>query len=133
MNITIYLPDEIAERAKSRKDIILSRILREALAELFEREDTMAKTLDGAKEIVLDLEDHEGRRYKGRIQGTKIAGSDNVEVFLTDENVVVYEPDRLMFNVCEEPESELRDLLRESDYIEAMIALGIEPIVDLAV
>ena len=131
MDITIYLPDEIADRAK-RQNVNLSRLLRDALAAQFQQEDAMAKTLEGASQVVLQLENEDGRTYKGRITATKIAGSGDVEVFLTEEeNVVVYEENKCKYSVCEDPEEDLRGWLTDDQYIEAMNALGIEPTVDL--
>jgi len=131
VDITIYLPDEIADRAK-RQNVNLSRLLRDALAAQFQQEDAMAKTLEGASQVVLQLENEDGRTYKGRITATKIAGSGDVEVFLTEEeNVVVYEENKCKYSVCEDPEEDLRGWLTDDQYIEAMNALGIEPTVDL--
>ena len=134
MDITIYLPDDIAARAK-KQNVNLSRMLRDALTAQFEEEDTVAKTLEDVKEIVLDLEDDNGHSYKGRITGTKIGDSGDVEVFLTDEqNVLVYDGSQLKYWVCADPEENLRDWLTDNDqYIEAMDALGISATVDLQV
>lgn len=127
MDITIYLPDELGERAK-KHNVNLSRLLRDALIAQFEQEDTVEKTLQREKEFTLRLEDQDGRTYKGRITGVEIA--ENVYL-TTDESVVVYEPDTLRFSVAEDPETDLEGMLPQDQYIKAMNALGIEPTVDL--
>ena len=52
MDITIYLPDEIAKRAKT-KGINLSRVLRDALAGQFAEEDAVNETLEHASTVTL--------------------------------------------------------------------------------
>lgn len=131
MDITIYLPDELALRAKSA-GVNLSRLLRDALIEQFHQEDAVANATQDATIVTLDLQDRDGRAYKGRITASRIAQTDRVEVYLTpEEKVVVYDLDQLRYDVVEDPEEELVDLLRDDDYLEVMNALGIVPTVDL--
>ena len=133
MDITIYLPDDIAQRAK-KQNINLSRLLRDALVEQFRVEDIMAKTLEGASEIKLKLENENGNIYTGRITGKKIASGDHVEVYLTkDERVIVYDFGNLKYWVeGEDWQVDLEDLIGDRDvYVEAMDALGREVTIDI--
>jgi len=136
VDITIYLPDELGQRAKSRPDINLSRMLRDALEEQFEEEAAMVKTLEEATVHKLNLEDDDGRSYVGTITGTKIADSSkgDVEVFLTDEqNVLVYDVDKQRYYV-DTGELDLEEVIGDRDaYMDAMHALGRTPTVALGV
>lgn len=134
MDITIYLPDELGQRAKADPNVNLSRMLRDALADHYQQEDAMAATIEGATEYKLTLEDDEGRTYTGRITATRIAQDGDIEVFLTgEENVVFYDGERLRYWVVQEPEDELRGVLNTEAYVDAMHALGQEVEVDLDV
>jgi post-segregation antitoxin (ccd killing protein) len=131
VDITIYLPDDIAQRAK-KQNVNLSRLLRDALVEKFRVEDIMAETLEGASEIKLKLENENGRMYTGRITGKMIASGNRVEVYLTeDERVIVYDFDNLKYWV-EDWETDLEALIGDRDvYVEAMDALGREVTIDI--
>jgi len=135
VDITVYLPDDLATRAKA-EGVVISRVLRDALIRRFEEEDMEAKTLEAARLVKLNLEDPDtGRVYVGRFTGTRIADSNRAEVYLVDgeeENaVVLYEPENLRKWVLDDPEEDLRGWLDEASYIAAMNALGITPEVDL--
>jgi hypothetical protein len=134
VDITVYLPDELGQRAK-REAVNLSRMLRDALADEFQRRDAMA-TAEHTLHLI-DLEDEDGHIYKGRITGSVIATADDTVVFSTDdERVIVYESDNLRFweaashDDPEGPEDSLR-FLPEDEYRAAMSALGITPVVDI--
>jgi hypothetical protein len=135
VDITVYLPDELGERAKREEDINLSRMLRDALIDEFARRDTVSKTLSDPQTIDLNLETRDGPlRYIGRITGTMIAeGHHDVRVFLTnDERVLVYDEQKLDYHdVTDDPESSLRSWLEDGPYIEALGALGIKPVLDI--
>jgi len=130
MDITIYLPDELGERAK-REGINLSRMLRDELAVELQRRATMAQTLNSPQTFELSLE-REGEGYVGRVTGKRIAEGRHVEVLLTDdERVLVYEERRSDYWVIEDPEEELRDCLDDDEYASALAALGLTAVVDL--
>jgi post-segregation antitoxin (ccd killing protein) len=132
VDITIYLPDELGERAK-RETINFSRMLRDALVAHFEEVDTVTRTLENAEEVVLALEDAEGRRYKGRFTAARLSDSDDPEVYLTtDGTVVLYRPGQLRYTTAQNPEEDLRGLLSDENYVAVMDALGIEATVDLS-
>jgi hypothetical protein len=77
----------------------------------------------------LELEDKDGRAYKGRIIGSRIdEGETDDEVDLTeDERVILYDSDKRDYWVVEEPFWE-QELAR---WPSALGALGVVPIVDL--
>jgi len=128
MDITVYLPDQLARRAKEATNLNLSRMLRDALTQHFHEEDTVDKTLEHAKKITLTLEDDEGRPYGGQFEGTELAE----DVYLTSEgSVLLYDPHRSRYSIAENPEEDLRSELKEEDYIAVMHALGITPTVAL--
>ncbi len=133
MDITVYLPDELGKRAK-RENVNLSRMLRDALIEEFQRRDTMKATLDDMQVYEVEVEDDEGKVYTGRITGSQIAydESGDVTVFLTDdERVIVHDGKRMKYWVLDDPEEQLRGWLGPAEYYEAVDALGITPVVDL--
>lgn len=54
------------------------------------------------------------------------------DVYLTDdERVIVYERDRTLHTVLDDPETELETWLSGDAYIQAMNALGLKPVIDL--
>ena len=135
MQITVYLPDEIGEKAKGA-GLNLSGLLRTAVIDELERRRAMEATLDELVEYEVDMVDDEGRSYIGRITGKRIAvGSRDEEVFVTDdERVLVYDPNdegRRMCAEVEDPAEDLQTILDSDLYVEAMSALGLKAIIDL--
>jgi len=133
VDITVYLPDEIGARAKEA-DLPFSRLLRAAVEEELNRREAVVETLTDSSEYeVLNLEDNEGRLYTGRLVGTMIAeGRNDVFVYLTDdERVLVHDNRHSKVHEIEDEEAELREWLEEEQYVEAMNALGLQPVVDL--
>jgi len=127
MDITIYLPDQLARRAKEASGLNLSRMLRDALTQHFHEEDTMTQALTHAKTISLDIDDKAGT-YRVQFDGIPLAEN----VFLTDEGkVIVYDERQMDYSIAEYPEEALRDQLTQDEYIEVMNALGITPTVAL--
>jgi hypothetical protein len=131
MNVTVYLPDELAKRAKDSPDVNVSRLLRDALEQHFQEVDAMTASLAEAKLVRLSLEDNDGRSYVGRFTGTMIADDDDVEVYLVEDGTVIaYESERLRYSVVENPSEDLQGLGTDA-YLDAMNALGLEAEVDL--
>lgn len=93
----------------------------------------MQSLLSKTHEYVLEVEDKDGRCFKGRIEGRLIAEDKHgATVYVTaDERVILYDESKLKFWVLDDPEDELRGELDTDAYIEAMNALGVEPTVDL--
>ncbi len=129
MDITVYLPDDLARRAKSA-GINLSRTLRDAIQAQFAEEDAIEATLQGAEDITLDLEDG----TIGRFTGTLIGSGHDVEIYLSEAgNVVAYDAGKQRFNVVDNPEEDLANWLPHDpeEYVNAMRALGLTAVVDL--
>jgi hypothetical protein len=133
VDITVYLPDEIAQRAKAQ-NVNLSRVLRDALTTQFAEEDTVSATLEESRTVTLELQTDEGRAYRGRMEATLI-GEDpatGTAVYLRRSGeVIAYRPTDRAFRTVEDPASELLAELPTEAYIAAMDALGIVPEVDL--
>ena len=134
MDITVYLPDDLGQRAKD-SEVNLSRMLRDALTAQFEEEEAMEAISAGATVHELKLEDKDGHIYNGTITGKEIAGNDRAQVFVTDRNnVVVYDPEKLVYYVEDERTENLEDLIGDQDvYLEAMHALGRPVTIDLEI
>jgi post-segregation antitoxin (ccd killing protein) len=133
VDITVYLPDEIARRAKAQ-NVNLSRILRDALTDQFAEEDTMRTTLDAAQAITLELRTEEGRSYRGRLAAVRIGrgAPDGADVYLRrNGDVVAHRAEDGVLTTVLDPENDLRSILPTAEYIAAMNAIGIVPEVDL--
>lgn len=133
MDITVYLPDEIAQRAKAQ-NVNLSRILRDALTDRFAKEDAVSITLDSAETITLDLQTEEGRAYRGRLTAVLIgrAATEPIDIYLRrNGEVIAYRPDDGTLVTVADPENDLRSILPAPDYIVVMEALGIVAEIDL--
>jgi hypothetical protein len=134
VDITIYLPDELGQRAKAA-GLNLSRLLRSAVTDEFERREQMAKTLSEPETYELGIEDPDGRGYIGRITGKMIAADDSLNgatAFLTeDQRVIVYHRQRYV--ELDDPVEELRDWFEDepAEYAAALEALGEKPVIDL--
>jgi post-segregation antitoxin (ccd killing protein) len=124
----VYLPDELGKQAKEA-GLLISQLAQDAVRAALERRRAVMATLEQAEEIRFSFEDRDGRLVTGRVSGKWLGES----VILTeDERLIVVDRDNLRYWEIEgDPEEALRDLLNEEDYIEAMTALGITPIVDI--
>lgn len=137
MNVNLYLPDELGQQAKEA-DLPLSQLLRAAVVDELERRAAVSETLKESEVHALDLEDKDGNPYFGRLEGRLIAYDDSqwtkpVAVFLTtDERLMVHEHEKFnLWEVENDPETVLRDLLGDGPFMEAMVALGIKPTIDV--
>jgi hypothetical protein len=132
MDITVYLPDELGQRAKTA-ELNLSRLLRDAVTDELERRAAVSSTLKDAQEYLLDLEDDEGRSYVGRLTGVRLsaAGEFGGVYLADDQRVLLHDSERGRLWEIDYPETELRDHLDDDDYIDAMNALGHKPIIDI--
>jgi hypothetical protein len=133
VDITVYLPDEVAQRAKAQ-NVNLSRVLRDALTAQFAEEDAVSATLENARTVTLELRTEEGRAYRGRMEATLI-GKDarrGTDVYLRQSGeVITYRSEDRRFWTVADPANELLAVLPTGEYIAAMDALGIVPEVDL--
>jgi len=84
--------------------------------------------------VTLELTTDEGRVYRGRMAAIRI-GEDartGTEVYLRRSGeVIAYRVEERRYRTVEDPENELLDVLPTDQYIAAMDALGIVPVVDL--
>jgi hypothetical protein len=128
-DVTVRIDTEL--RAKARElEINLSRLLEDELRAEVERRETLAVTLSEDVEVhELELEDNDGITYIGRLTGKLIASDDTNDVYLTDdERVIVHDTDAATFYVTDDPREDLQRLKREEGYLDAMAALGLDPI-----
>lgn len=131
MDITVYLPDELGERAKAVQ-LPFSRLLRDAVTKELNRKAAMSKTLSASQEYKVAVEDKDRRVFTGRITGRVIAVSGDLTVYLTDdERVLVHDAFRTKYWQAHDPQEELRNLLEGGAYQGAMAALGLDAIIDL--
>lgn len=135
VNITVYLPDEIGERAKAA-ELPLSRLLRDAVTTELERRAAMSETLTESETHEVGLRDKAGRIYYGRITGAMLAHESDSHrdrgVFLADDGrVILVEGDKGSYRVVDDPVEELRDELTTDTYIHVIHSLGQLPIVDI--
>jgi post-segregation antitoxin (ccd killing protein) len=135
VDITVYLPDEIGERAK-KEDLKLSRMLRDAVIAEFDRKDAVNRLLGETQTYEVELRDAAGREYTGRITGRLLYESLGQRFYLTETG-------RLLFVVddrYEEVEGGLDGAASfiagwAQDYpdqiLDACEALGVKPVIDL--
>lgn len=135
MNINVYLPDDIAQRAKAEQ-LPLSRMLRDAVTEELKRRAVMAETLTDSQTYEVEIETDAGA-FTGRIKGKEIAYDErnDVAVYLTDdERVIAYDSTRMQhYQLGDETDLvvDLRGWLSDEAYADAMHALGRKPVIDL--
>jgi hypothetical protein len=122
VDITVYLPDELGQRAKD-EGLPLSQMLRTAVIDRFAQADAQASLQDGMEVIELDLEDR-----VGRFTGTELAE----DIYLhEDGRVIVYKPQEERFYEVQDPVEELRGVLDEESYLEVVGLLGLTPVVEI--
>jgi hypothetical protein len=152
MDITVYLPDELGARAK-RAELKLSRLLRDAVERELDRRDAMGRLLDDGDPEVYEVTIHSqegtqgGLLLTGRITGRRVAGDDELGVYLTsDRRVIVHDAAMATYQRIDDPPSEMVSKLMgwlQSRYggaipedwdeilFQACDALGVQPMIDL--
>ena len=134
MDITVYLPDDLAQRAKAKPRGFISGVLRATLEAKFAEEDAMKATLGDAGTVTLELTTDDGHPYRGRMTATLIAEDPRTgtNVYLRQGGeVIAYRLEERSYRTVEDPQRDLADILPTREYIGAMGALGIVPEVDL--
>lgn len=82
--------------------------------------------------FAVTIKDPTGPTYTGRITGELVALEAYIHVYLTvDDRVIVYDERARQYQVIEDPDEQLRDLLSPEVYLKAIDTLGRRPIVDL--
>jgi len=135
MNITVYIQDELGAKAKEA-GLPMSALFQKAVTGELERRRAVEVTESKANTYEVDMVDEEGRRYTGRIIGTRMAeGHRGEQVYLgEDERVLVYDPNTEGQWQCyevEDAEEDLRQILDHEEYLATLSALGIKPTIDL--
>jgi hypothetical protein len=137
MDITVYLPDEIGERAK-KEDLKLSRMLRDAVIAELDRRGAMVETLSTIETYELwPMTNHEtGGLYVGRIRGKRLWSDGVREVYLTEDKRVLAHDGPDLYRFDERPEELVGNLADwmggpGPEFFEVCEALGIRPVIDL--
>jgi hypothetical protein len=131
MNVNLYLPDELGEKAKAA-DLPLSRLLQRSVTEELQRREAVTKTMKDAREHLVDLETKEGYAYQGRINGIEVHEDDRYRWFVTtDERVLVYDDENMSAEQVEERNLEQLAEHNPDAYAAVKTALGETPIIDL--
>ena len=129
MKRTIYLPDDLDAEVKE-SDINLSGLLQNAVREEMDRRKAISDTLSESEEIELTLLDDEERSYIGRFTGTMVAEGTTHDAYVNNEGKVILHDTR-DGKIYYIEAKELENYLGEAEYIEAMHALGENPIVSI--
>jgi predicted transcriptional regulator len=141
VDFTLYLPDEIAGRAKAAQaeGLNLSRLFRDAVTHELDRRDAMSAALMDAQKIELEVKDVQGRPYIVRFTGRILATDQSSErkrevvVYLVREAVLVYDSGNLQLHELKNPVEELASWVDQPSYFDAMHAIGQTPVVELDV
>lgn len=141
VNITVYLPDDVGDRAKAAK-LNLSGILREAVTETLHQRAWLEAARDGMAEQRVETSD--GRYGESpvilRFTGKLLASDDGTTVWLIEDGRVLVEDPERYSEFADAPEfadwvhEQGRDNLganAEAALRNAVAALGITPVVDL--
>ena len=136
MDITVYLPNDIGQRAKAAQ-LPLSGMLRAAVLDELQRMEAVAEALGDATDFRLELENKDGGPYTGTFSGVLLGHGDGAqEVYLTDdERVILYDPAKLDYWEYEDADDDelaeaLASLFRDNtEYMRIMNRLGISPVV----
>lgn len=131
MDVTVYLPDAIGAKAKE-EGINLSGTLRSAVEDELSRLETMRKSRDElgpAQEFKVKIISSD-KEFTGRVTGWVIDRNSDWEVYLTaDDRIIVYNEFRCEASSMSEDEA--RSDLSPELFPDALVFLGVEPIIDL--
>lgn len=141
MDFTLYLPEEIGQRAKDEQ-LKLSPMLRKAVIDELDRRDAVSKATTEEPQIYdIEMKTREGKAYIARITGKFIYGDPEAfGIYLKSDNQFVLVTDGEWEPLNErEVHERMRDYLDAShfeddamnDYIDACATIGIKPVIDL--
>ena len=137
MDITVYLPNELGERAKAA-ELKFSRLLREAVETELERRDAN----DGMTLHYVRQRDQDEHPLRLRFTGRVVAQRDDMTVYLTDSGKVLLTWDEVGYDLYPSADAfgdwfwgEDRQTYGEADYdvtlADAIEALNIPPVIEL--
>lgn len=127
-DVTVRIDTEL--RAWARElEINMSRLFEDALRAEIAQRRAIAETLsEGVTDHKLELVDREGVEYIGRFTGKLIAGDDDNDVYVTDDQrVLVHNRNSADVDEIDDPAEGLQWLDRD-EYLVAMSKLGLEPV-----
>jgi hypothetical protein len=87
-NITVYLPDELAERVKGA-ELNVSGVAQRALADELDRRDELAAARDGMTPLTVDAMDRDGTPRRLRFTGRRLADVPEAELYLSEAGKVL--------------------------------------------
>ena len=87
-NITVYLPDQLAERAKAA-GLPMSHVFQVAVTEAVQHAEELAASQDGMTSLEHELTDRDGERILLRFRGEVLDASGSVSVYRTAEGKVI--------------------------------------------
>jgi hypothetical protein len=103
VNINVYLPDELGQRAKEAQ-LEFSALLRHAVTEELERRAELEAARDGMVSQEIEAYDRDRNPLLLRFTGKPIGGDVGVQGYLTDEGtvIIVFEEDYTTFDNVDE-------------------------------
>ena len=146
MNLNVYLPDEIGQRAKA-DELNLSRMLRNALTAEFKRRDAMAEAVSDTQTYEFEWNTEALGEYTARVTGRQIwpdgevGPTDHLAVYVTsDERVVLVYPNESDWEVITPDQDLLQELEKAfvpdlfddvAQFMDLCRRLGVRPVIDL--
>lgn len=127
MKIDVELPDDLGKRARGA-NLPFSDLLEKAVRRALDRRRIESETRTDKDEHLIEVKHPDGYEFKGRIIGKIVHRSTAGKLYLTsDERLLLHDADGHVNAV------KLEDLAKTDipAYIEAAVALGEKPIIDL--
>lgn len=127
MKIDVELPDDLGKRARGA-NLPFSDLLERAVRSALDRRRIESETRTDQEEHLIDVKHPDGYDFKGRIIGKIVRRSPAGELYLTsDERLLLHDSEGHVNAV------KLDDLAKTDipAYIDAAVALGEKPIIDL--
>lgn len=130
LDITVYLPDELGQRAKEA-ELPFSRLLRSAVQDELARREAATDGADQMERHELQVRDDRGD-YTARFTGQQVGGSDHHEVYLLEDGRVLWHDAReARLQEVDDPVEDLREILKTGTYRSVVERLGLTPVVEL--
>lgn len=129
MKLTVYLPDEIGQQAKSA-NLNLSGLLRYAVEKELAQLEALAALGKDVREYEFELVDENDRDYVGVLTGTQIADDGEYSVYVKYEDASIWLYDGENLTEVIDPAEELA-YMDKDEYRNALHTLGIKPEVEI--